>query len=73
MANPRWLNKYLTMKSEVKQIYNDLDAWLNYCRFHMIKFDEADLYKSVAYKEWQEKRKRREQWRSRDQANRGQR
>lgn len=73
MANPRWLNKYLTMKSEVKQIYNDLDAWLNYCRFHMIKFDEADLYKSVAYKEWQEKRKRREQWRSREQANRGQR
>lgn len=73
MANPRWLNKYLTMKSDVKQIYNDLDAWLNYCRFHMIKFDEADLYKSVAYKEWQEKRKRREQWRSRDQANRGQR
>ena len=73
MSSPRWLNKYLTMKSEVKQIYNDLDAWLNYCRFHMIKFDEADLYKSVAYKEWQEKRKRREQWRSRDQANRGQR
>lgn len=73
MSSPRWLNKYLTMKSDVKQIYNDLDAWLNYCRFHMIKFDEADLYKSVAYKEWQEKRKRREQWRSRDQANRGQR
>jgi hypothetical protein len=51
------------MKPEVRQIYNDLDAWCNYCRFHMIKYDEADLYVSPAYKEWQEKRKRREQWR----------
>ncbi len=63
MANPVWLKKYLTMKPEVRQIYNDLDAWCNYCRFHMIKYDEADLYVSPAYKEWQEKRKRREQWR----------
>lgn len=66
MAQPVWLAKYLTMKPEVKQIYDDLDAWKNYCRFHMIKYDEADLYKSVAYKEWQEKRKRREQWRQRN-------
>jgi len=65
VANPAWLNKYLRMKPEVTQIYNDLDAWLNYCRFHMIKYNEADLYKSPAYREWQEKRKRREQWRQR--------
>jgi len=38
MAQPLWLKKYLTMKPEVKQIYNDLDAWLNYCRFHMMQF-----------------------------------
>ena len=60
MANPKWLNKYLTMKPEVTQIYNDLDAWLNYCRFNLIKYDPADLYKSYAYKEWQERRRRRE-------------
>lgn len=71
MAQPAWLNKYLRMKPEVTQIYNDLDAWLNYCRFNLIKFDAADLYKSPAYKEWQEKRRRREQWRQRDNSQRG--
>ena len=65
MANPKWLGKYLTIKPEVRQIFNDLDAWLNYCRFNMIKYDEADLYKSPAYKEWMEKRKRRQQWQAR--------
>ena len=66
MAQPLWLKKYLTIKPEVKQIYNDLDAWLNYCRFRMIKFDEADLYKSVEYREWQERRKKRQQWQQRN-------
>ena len=47
------INKY-----DVRQIFNDLDAWLNYCRFRMIKYDEADLYRSVEYKEWQERRKK---------------
>lgn len=66
MANPAWLNKYLTMKPEVKQIFNDLDAWLNHCRFNLIKFDPADLYKSQAYLEWQERRRNRQQWRQRN-------
>ena len=63
---PKWLPKYLRMSPEVTKIYNDLDAWLNYCRFNMIKFDEADLYKSPEYREWQEKRKRRQQWQQRN-------
>ena len=66
MAQPVWLNKYLRMTPEVTKIYNDLDAWLNYCRFRMIKFDEADLYKSVEYREWQERRKKRQQWQQRN-------
>ncbi len=66
MAQPAWVNKYLTMKPEVRQIFNDLDAWLNYCRFRMIKYDEADLYKSVEYREWQERRKKRQQWQARN-------
>jgi hypothetical protein len=32
----------------------------------MIKFDEADLYKSPEYKEWQERRKKRQQWQQRN-------
>lgn len=61
-TQPKWLPKYLRMTPEVTKIYNDLDAWLNYCRFRMIKFDEADLYKSPEYKEWQERRRKRQQW-----------
>lgn len=65
-SQPVWLKKYLRMSPEVTKIYNDLDAWLNYCRFRMIKFDEADLYKSVEYREWQERRKKRQQWQQRN-------
>lgn len=54
------------MKPEVKQIFNDLDAWLNHCRFNLTKFDPADLYKSNSYLEWQERRRRRQQWRQRN-------
>ena len=64
MSNPKWLNKYLTMKPEVTQIFNDLDAWLNYCRFNLAKYDEADLYKSLDYRAWQDKRRRKEQRRN---------
>jgi hypothetical protein len=65
-SQPVWLKKYLRMSPEVRQIFNDLDAWLNYCRFRMIKFDEADLYRSPEYKEWQERRKKRQQWQQRN-------
>ena len=65
-SQPKWLAKYLRMSPEVTKIYNDLDAWLNYCRFRMIKFDAADLYRSPEYKEWQERRKKRQQWQARN-------
>jgi hypothetical protein len=59
-------NRRYPMKAEIRQIFQDLDAWLNYCRFRMIKYDEADLYRSVEYKEWQERRKKRQQWQARN-------
>ena len=64
MAHPS--ERKYSMKSEIRQIFNDLDAWLNYCRFRMIKYDPADLYRSVEYKEWQERRKKRQQWQARN-------
>ena len=70
-SQPVWLKKYLRMSPEVTKIYNDLDAWLNYCRFNMIKYDEADLYRSPEYKEWQERRKRRQQWQQRNESRGG--
>ena len=66
MANQNSFNRNYSMKSEVRQIFNDLDAWLNYCRFRMIKYDPADLYRSPEYKEWQERRKKRQQWQARN-------
>lgn len=45
------------MKPEVTKIFDDLDAWLDHCRFEMINFDPADLYKSKEYKEWDRRRK----------------
>ena len=39
------------MKPEVTRIFEDLEAWHNHCRFNLLKFDPADLYKS---KEWRE-------------------
>ena len=66
MAQQNSSNRNYSMKSEIRQIFNDLDAWLNYCRFRMIKYDEADLYRSPEYKEWQERRKKRQQWQQRN-------
>ena len=65
-SQPIWLKKYLRITPEVTKIYNDLDAWLNYCRFRMIKYDPADLYRSPEYREWQERRKKRQQWQARN-------
>ena len=53
MAQPKWLAKYLTMKSEVKKLFEDLEAWHDHCRLELIDFNEADLYRSKNYKDWQ--------------------
>ena len=53
MAQPKWLGKYLTMKPEVSKIFNDLEVWHDHCRLELIDFNEGDLYKSKAYKDWQ--------------------
>ena len=52
MAQPKWLDKYLTMKPEVSKIFDDLEAWHDHCRFEMIDFNPADLYRSKAYKDF---------------------
>jgi hypothetical protein len=57
MSQPKWLEKYLTMKPEVSKIFDDLEAWHDHCRFEMINFNPADLYRSREYKEWDRRRK----------------
>jgi hypothetical protein len=53
MAQPKWLDKYLVTKPEVKKIFSDLETWHDHCRFEMIDYNPADLYRSKAYKDWQ--------------------
>ena len=52
MALSPSVQKTLVMKPEVSKIFDDLDAWLDHCRFNLLKFDEKDLYRSQEYKEW---------------------
>jgi hypothetical protein len=42
--------KYLTMKPEVSKIFDDLEAYHDYCRFNMLRFDEKDLYKGSMWR-----------------------
>jgi len=58
MALPGYIQKTLVMKPEVEKIFDDLEAWLDHCRFNLINFDQKDLYKSSAYKEWTKESKR---------------
>ena len=53
MSVPGYIQKTLRLKPEVAKIFDDLDAWLDHCRFNMLKYDPADLYKSREYKEFQ--------------------
>jgi len=44
MAQPVWLNKYLTMKPDVVKIFDDLDRYLDFCRFELRDFNPAHMY-----------------------------
>ena len=44
--------RYFERKPEVVKIFNDLEDWLNHCREHLLKFDQADLYKSKEYRDF---------------------
>jgi hypothetical protein len=52
-TTPNYIQKTLKFKPEVIKIFDDLEEWLNYCRFNLLSFNPADLYKSLEYKTWQ--------------------
>lgn len=56
MAQPKYIEKYLRMKPEVNKIFDDLEAYKDYCRFNMLKFDERDLYRSEQYRKFEKYR-----------------
>ena len=53
MATPKYIERHLTMKPELKKIFEDLESYKDYCRGNMLKFDERDLYKSEQYKKFE--------------------
>ena len=59
MAQPKYIEKYLTMKNEVKRIFDDLEQYKDYCRFNMLKFDKRDLYRSDQYRRFDKYRARK--------------
>jgi len=52
MAQPTYIAKTLIMKPEVSKIFDDLDKWLDHCRFNLLPFNPSDLYKSQEYKQF---------------------
>ena len=65
MAQPNYIQKTLRLKPEVERIFDDLENWLNYCRFNLINFDQKDMYRSQEYKafqrenDWKERKARK--------------
>jgi len=57
MALSSSITKTLRFKPEVNKIFDDLEAWHDYCRMELIDFNPAHLYKS---REWREFNKTRE-------------
>jgi len=54
MANiPSYVQKTLRMKPEVSKVFDDLDAWLDHCRFNLLPFNPSDMYRSLEYKNFQ--------------------
>lgn len=44
MSKTQWLNKYLHMKPEVTAIFDELEAYLDFCKSSGYVYDEAHLY-----------------------------
>ena len=53
MALPQYVTKTLRMKPEVTKLFDDLDAWLDHCRFNLLPYNPSDLYRSTDYRNFQ--------------------
>ena len=66
MAIPNYIQKTLVMKPEVTRIFDDLEEWLDHCRFNLLPFEPKDLYRSKEYKEWQREKAKAARYARRD-------
>mgnify|MGYP003352906071 CR=1 FL=1 len=44
---------YFENRPDIVRIFDDLDNWLDYCRFNLIAFDPSDMYRSQEYRNFQ--------------------
>lgn len=51
---------------EVNRIFNDLEEYLDFCRMNLLKYDEADLYKSRNWHRFNDHKKRKAAWEARE-------
>ena len=55
MANiPAYVQKTLRMKPEVTKVFDDLEKWLDHCRFNLLPFNPSDMYRSYDYRRFQQ-------------------
>jgi hypothetical protein len=54
MAQPAHIQRTLKMKPEVTRIFDDLDKWLDHCRFNLLPFFPSDMYRSPDYRRFQQ-------------------
>ena len=58
-----WLKKYLRIKPEVEQIFEDLELYFQFCRDYGYFYDESHLYNEyTSYGEFVKMTKGREPW-----------
>ena len=55
----RKIKKGQGMKPEVAKIFDELDEYLDYCRFNLYKFDPSELFRSKSWQKFNENRKRK--------------
>lgn len=59
-----WLKKYLTIKPEVSKVFDDLEAYHDYCRIQLCEFNPAHLYDraNINYKSFLDSQRPRKPW-----------
>ena len=65
--------KYFENRPDVVRIYNDLEAYLDYCRITLQPFNPAELYKkdSATYQAYLNSKRPRRPWVDRNNGDRG--
>jgi hypothetical protein len=49
--------RFLGMKPEVTEIFDELDAYLEFCKNNMLRYDERDIYNSDQWKKFDKERR----------------